>query len=386
MPEIPATNPHITPLARKLARRIEHTGPITLADFMRTALLDPEHGYYQRETAFGRTGDFITSPDISQMFGEMLALYLADRWQALGQPKQFYVLELGGGRGTLMRDIVRTAAHVPGLADAVKPLFLEAGSRRIAEQTHAVPSAAHIASLSALEPLLNAPDTRFYCISNEFFDALPVHQFEYTEAGWRERGVGLAAQHGEAGASFTFLLLPPSPALALMPSTLKARAKVGDIFEVSPQAQQFTAELAKLVASHKGGTLFIDYGHARSSFGDTFQAVFEHSYSHPLERMGEQDLTAHIDFEALLSAALASAPALQAYGADEQGAFLMGLGMGARAQQLAKGASTAQQQTLLAALKRLTATDAMGTLFKVAAFEAGCVHAPPCLRPFPRVL
>lgn len=336
----------MTPLGDLLARRIAHVGPITLAEYMAECLLHPEHGYYTTREPFGTAGDFTTAPEISQMYGEMLGLCLAQHWLDSGGGP-FTLAELGPGRGTLMADILRATRRVPGFLAAADVVLVEASARLRALQAGLIPSARHVDSVHDL------PDGPLWLVANEFFDALPIRQFVRDGAGWRERMVGAGLTLGLSGAV-------PLPALAHRIDDTQD----GDVVEMCPQAAPIMQAIAARVA-HGGMALIVDYGGWRSR-GDTFQALSGHAFADPFESPGQADLTAHVDFEALAQAAGG-----QGY-FTTQGRLLTALGIGQRAARLA---AQGNAKTYFSALERLTAPDRMGDLFKALAITAP--NAPP---------
>ncbi|NVJ97217.1 MAG: SAM-dependent methyltransferase [Alphaproteobacteria bacterium] len=357
----------MTPLGNILIRRIEASGPISLADYMAECLMHPRHGYYQRERVFGSDGDFITAPEVSQMFGETLGLWLADRWMAMGRPNVVHLIELGPGRGTLMADILRACARVPGFQEAAHIHFVETSKQLRALQKQKVPTARWHDDLSTL------PAGPALFVANEFFDALPIHQFEKRDGKWFERSVGAA--DSELG----FVLTQPGSQFALVPQHLLA-AQDGGVLEVCPAALSATASIADHLKAHGGAALFIDYGYATSAPGDTFQALEKHDYTDPFKKPGKADLTAHVAFDRIAEAAAQAG--VSPSGIGEQGTFLMGIGLGLRAQKLAEGMEAKEQGRILGELKRLTAPDEMGTLFKVLAIQNPVLSPAPGLPPF----
>lgn len=351
----------MTALKAELVSRIRALGPMALADYMAACLMHPVHGYYQKERVFGAEGDFITAPEVSQMFGEMVGLWLADRWIALGRPARVSLVELGPGRGTLMADILRTAARVPGFQAAATVHFVEASRQLRALQAEKVPDATwhdDILTLPTSAPLL--------IVANEFFDALPIHQFERTGGIWRERMVG------EADGRLGFIPGPASPMAGLIDPSVTASAAAGAIAEVCPMGVSVMGTLAGMIAEQGGAFLALDYGYATSATGDTFQALKSHAYTDPFAEPGAADLTAHVDFAALARAA--AEKGASASRIADQGTFLMTLGIGARAEALAASGDPAR---ILADLKRLTAPDEMGTLFKALAVQSPGLTPPP---------
>ncbi len=352
----------MTALKDNFIRRMEASGPISLADYMAECLMHPKHGYYQKERIFGKQGDFITAPEVSQMFGEIIGLYLADRWYKMDKPEEFHLVEYGPGRGTLMADILRATEPVAGFSNAVNVHFIEASSQLRALQEEKVP---HAQWHEGLNTVSEGPSL---IIGNEFFDALPIHQFERQDGKWLERGV-----HTENG-NLKPVLTQSSAHSTLIPDHMK-NGPDGSIAEVCPSALSIMGDIALRLTAHGGAALFLDYGYRKSSFGDTFQAMKNHAYVDPLEDPGAADLTAHVAFDQLHAAAISAGA--KAYGPVAQGMFLMALGLGNRAQQLASSAEPSTQNRILSELKRLTANEEMGTLFKVLAVQAPELAPPP---------
>jgi SAM-dependent MidA family methyltransferase len=348
-----------TPLARKLRRLIDANGPIGVDTFMAHCLGDPEHGYYMTRDPLGARGDFITAPEVSQMFGEILGAWLIHAWRLAGALAPARLVELGPGRGTLMADILRVAEKAPDFAAAASVHLVETSpvlARRQAETLRGRDVHWH----STLRELPAGP---MLLVANEFFDALPIRQFVRKDGAWRERVVGL-----DADARLSFGLGPGR--LLEGPD-----APDGSVFEASPAAQALAAEIAARIAAAKGAALVIDYGHAESVLGETLQAVRGHGYADPLEAPGEADLTAHVDFSALARCAASEGAA--AHGPITQREFLLKLGLKERAARLASGADDATRTTLEAAVQRLSGPAGMGELFKVLALTWRGVEPPP---------
>jgi NADH dehydrogenase [ubiquinone] 1 alpha subcomplex assembly factor 7 len=348
------------PLYEILRRRIAAEGPITVAAYMADCLLHPEHGYYRSQEAIGLHGDFITAPEVTQMFGELLGLWAADRWQAIGAPEKCYLVELGPGRGTLMRDALRAARALPAFRKAVSPVLVEASSRMRALQEAALEGEGAI----WLDQMATLPkDAPLILLANEFLDALPVRQFQRgTDNAWHERCVGLDDE-----GHLRFVLDPRAlPFDDLLPAVLR-EAPTGALLESSPPVRAVAVETAARLKSQGGVALFIDYGYAKPDFGETLQAVYRHLYADPLENPGLADLTAHVDFASFALAATRAGAV--AHGPVAQGDFLNRLGIAARAAKLAE-ANPTQAQEIDRAMHRLTAPEAMGTLFKVLALTA----------------
>jgi len=330
-----------------LIAQIHAQGPMRLDDYMSTCLLHPKHGYYTTATPFGAAGDFITAPEISQMFGELIGLTLAQAWLDQGAPDRFSLAELGPGRGTLMADALRAASRVAGFTKAAQIVLLEASPalRTVQAETLKGHAPHWIDSISDL------PEQPTYLIANEFFDALPIRQFVRDGTRWRERQVGVA------DGTLVFGLGPaqPQPALAhRMEDTCD-----GDLIEDCAGAAPVMSTLCARIAAHGGAAIVFDYGDWRT-LSDTLQAVQDHAPTDPLAAPGHADLTAHVDFEALLSAVPPCIPSR----ITPQGVFLERLGITARAQTLAAKLGGEALETHIAAHRRLTHPQEMGNLFK----------------------
>ncbi len=337
----------MTQLLALIRDEIAANGPISVARYMELALQHPVHGYYRQRNPLGAEGDFVTAPDISQMFGELIGLWCADVWRQMGKPDDFLLLELGPGRGTLMQDALRATAKIAGFHQASHLWLLESDAPLIAEQKKrlAAHDPVHCADLTQL------PALPLLVVANEFFDALPIRQFMKTGAEWRERMVanqdgGLAFVEGEA---------VDAPEVSDTSAT--------SFLESSPLSLAFMQKLATHIARHGGAGLFIDYGYVAPNGGSTLQAVARHAYAPVLERPGEVDLTAHVDFTALRQ--MAEWSGARAWGPVGQGAFLESLGIELRAAQLNHNATPEQAEAIRASVHRLTDSSQMGVLFKV---------------------
>ncbi len=349
----------MTPLEALLIRQITATGPITIAQYMAACLLHPEHGYYTTREPFGPTGDFTTAPEISQIFGELIGLCLAQNWLDQGAPAPFTLAELGPGRGTLMADLLRATRAVPGFHDAAQVTLIEASPALRARQCDALGH--HPATwCDTVDDLSDGP---LFLIANEFFDALPIRQFTRHANGWAETVVGL---HDDA-----LILGQTDPAPIAQLASRLADTTPGDIVEICPLAPHFMSTISSRIATHGGLALIIDYGDWQSR-GDTLQALRAHRFVPVLENPGQSDLTAHVDFAALAAHA---PPCKTRY--TTQGALLDRLGLPQRSARLAASLGGPALQQHLAATRRLTAPSEMGTLFKVLAVHAPDAPAPP---------
>lgn len=353
----------MTPLERILIARIKAHGPMSIADYMGECLLHPQHGYYSTGTPFGAAGDFITAPDISQMFGELLGLFLAQCWMDQGQPSPFILAEIGPGRGTLMADLLRATKAVPGFHAAARLHLIEASPKLRAQQKTAL-SGYQVTWLDQIHDLPLAP---LFLVANEFFDALPIRQFLRQPNGWSERRIGL--QEG----ALCFGLSDPAPIDAL--AHRLTDTQTGDLVEFCAPAQTIASEIATRIATHGGVALYIDYGDWRS-VGDTFQALKDHEKLNPLASPGQADLTAHVDFQALAHAGAAAGP-VRHTDMTPQGEFLERLGITQRAQTLARKLTGQALENHISAHRRLTHPQEMGTLFKTLACYPATAPLPP---------
>lgn len=327
-------------------------GPITLETYMAEA----NAAYYAARDPLGRGGDFITAPEVSQMFGEMIGAWAADLWLRGGQPPIHYV-ELGPGRGTLAADALR-AMRAAGLTPPVH--FVETSPVLKTEQIGRVPHAVNHAALETLPT-----DVPLLIVANEFLDALPIRQFIRTDAGWRERMIDWSGTG--------FVPVPgATPVDDAVPPAVRD-APLGSIVETSPAQAAAVAAIAARISVQGGAALLIDYGHGTSSAGETLQAVSRHAFADPFADPGTRDLTAHVDFAAL--ADVARAGAARAFGPVGQGQWLEALGIGHRATTLARAAPD-RAEDIAAAHTRLVAPEAMGQLFKVMALTAAAWPQP----------
>jgi NADH dehydrogenase [ubiquinone] 1 alpha subcomplex assembly factor 7 len=354
-------------LEARIAALIAAQGPISVAQYMTLALHDAEGGYYATRQPFGAAGDFITAPEISQMFGEMLGLWCVQVWHDQGQPKHKRLMELGPGRGTLMADVLRAARAAPEFLVGLEVVLIEASPMLQKAQAEKLKdSGATIRWANHVDD--SVTDRPVFVLANEFFDALPVRQYVKTETGWRER---MLVSNDEA---LQFALAPAPTPGAVIPAS-RAGAPDGGVYEVSVAATALTETIARVIAEKGGAALVMDYGYGEElGFGETLQAVGGHTFTDVLADPGENDLSAHVDFVALSEAARHGGAAV--YGPRDQGAFLAELGITARAEQLIK-ANPASAQNLLQAVSRLIAPEQMGNLFKALAILPRSAARPP---------
>ena len=344
-------------LRQTLIDRIRTIGPISVADYMSECLLHPAYGYYATRDPFGTTGDFTTSPEITQMFGELLGVSLAQAWMDQGCPTPFVLAEAGPGRGTLMADLLRATRRAPGFHDAMQVHLIEASPSLRAKQEELI---AHATWHDSAESL---PDLPLFFVANEFLDALPIHQFIRDKDQWRERLIGVDDD------ALTFGLGPaqPQPALAHRLEDTEE----GMMVEVCEPLAPMIDAIGGRIKRHGGTALIIDYGDWHSQ-GDTLQAVKDHKEVDVLADPGNADLTAHVDFEAICLATPCRFSRVTA-----QGVFLERLGITRRAQDLAKLMEPAQLEQHILAHRRLTHPEEMGNLFKVVALYPEGAKPPP---------
>lgn len=351
-----------TPLEERLIALIKSRGPISVADYMDDALLHPHDGYYTSQAPIGAKGDFTTSPEISQIFGELIGLWLVQSWIDMGSPPAFNLIELGPGRGVLMQDVLRAAKLRPAFLDAAHVWLVETSGRLRHEQQRRLRDAG-IATDWA-DSLSDIPPAPTLIVANEFFDCLPIRQFIRADAGWRERLVGVDPSGTRL--EFTTDSAPPLPTIPL-PSA--EDTPVGSIFEISEAADVLADEIAKLLLEQDGRALIIDYGQLHGGVGDTLQATRRHAFWPVLAAPGRADITAHVNFEQIARAAFAAGAA--AYGPVSQGAFLEKLGLAFRLERLCAGKTAGETADIYAGAHRISSPTQMGELFK-----ALCVSAP----------
>lgn len=351
-------------LLTTLARRIAKQGALSVAEYMELALTHPKQGYYMRKDPFGVAGDFTTAPEISQIFGELLGLWVVHQWLMQGSP-QADLVELGPGRGTLMSDCLRATKNIPRFHDAIRVHLVEI-SPHLRQMQWQQLGGKH-PELFWHETMDTLPTDRpIFFIANEFFDALPLRQWIWRDDQWLERKISMDAADQLYWIEEKTEDTPDiSPDMALPP---------GQVVEQSDAARALMKQMASRVAAQGGAALAVDYGYKRGVRGDTFQAVRNHQYADPLRDPGSADLTAHVDFHALAAAAHASG--CDCFGPIEQGWFLSALGAGVRAAHLVKRADDEGKSAILSGLERLLSADQMGSLFKVLA-----VVPPHCPTP-----
>jgi SAM-dependent MidA family methyltransferase len=351
----------------EIRRRIALAGPMPVAEYMALCLFDPAHGYYTTHDPFGARGDFITAPEVSQMFGELIGLWVAAVWKQIGAPENVRLIELGPGRGTMIKDALRAVKVVPEFRAAAVAHLVEVSPLLRAQQEKTLEDAGVPIFWHAT--LSDVPKGPAIILANEFFDALPVNQAIKTERGWHERRIQI-----DSNGELAFTVAPePMPFFqTLLPPALRA-PRAGAIFEW--RADTAAIDLGRCIADNRGAGLVIDYGHTETGLGETLQAVGQHAYADPLTFPGSLDLTAHVDFQSLARAV--EAMGARGFGPIEQSQFLRRLGIEQRAATLK--ADSARAGEIDEALARLIGQNrtAMGELFKVAAFAHPSVGVLP---------
>lgn len=358
-------------IAANLRARIATQGPLPVSVFMMEALFDPMAGFYATRDPIGAGADFVTAPEISQMFGELLGLWAAQCWHDMGAPKNVVLAELGPGKGTMMADMLRAAHAASRFTTALQVTLVEASAALKMVQGQTLARAG--APVGWAKSIAAIPSGPAIIVGNEFLDCLPMRQAVRVEGQWRERCVSF---HPQDEARFAFVT---GPVIAdddpFIPERLRASPD-GTLVELRPGDAQVIDVLSARFAAHPGHALFIDYGPTVSEPGDTLQAIRSHQKVHPLDTPGTADLTAHVDFEAL--ARRARAAGLTVHGPVEQGSFLRTLGIEQRAAALA-AAKPDQRDVITRQLRRLISPEEMGTLFKVIAISAPGALVPPGL-------
>jgi NADH dehydrogenase [ubiquinone] 1 alpha subcomplex assembly factor 7 len=347
-----------SPLQSEIKGLIKTSGPMPVWRYMELCLTHPKYGYYISRDPLGREGDFTTAPEVSQMFGELLGLWAASVWKAIGSPGVLRLIELGPGRGTMMADALRALRVLPPLYQALSIHLVEINPVLREKQKSTLSGARSIAWHDNIDDVPEGPAVIF---ANEFFDVLPIHQVVKGETGWHERIVEI----DPSGKLVFGIAQEPVPRFEVLLPPLVRAAPVGAVFEWRPDAE--IMKIAARVRDQDGAALIIDYGHLRSDAGDTFQAIARHSFADPLKNPGQADVTAHVDFQALVRAV--EDIGARVHGPVPQGDFLKRLGIETRAVTLMAKAGQEVSEDISGALKRLIGggRGGMGSMFKVLA-------------------
>jgi len=347
-----------SPLQSEIRKLIKSSGPMPVWRYMELCLMHPQHGYYLSRDPLGREGDFTTAPEVSQMFGELLGLWAASVWKAIGSPPLLRLIELGPGRGTMMADALRALRVLPPLYQALSIHLVEVNPV-LREKQRATLSGPR--EVSWHDTIDDVPDGPAIILANEYFDVLPIHQAVKRETGWHERTVEV-----DDGGKLAFgVATEPIPRFDVLLSPLVRAAPLGAVFEWRPDAE--IMKITSRVRDQDGAALIVDYGHVRSDVGDTFQAIARHTFADPLKNPGQADVTAHVDFQALVRAA--DDLGARVHGPATQGEFLKRLGIETRATTLMAKASPEVAEDIAAAMQRLVGggRGGMGQMFKVLA-------------------
>ena len=347
-----------SPLQSEVRKLIKSSGPMPVWRYMELCLMHPQHGYYLSRDPLGREGDFTTAPEVSQMFGELLGLWAASVWKAIGSPPLLRLIELGPGRGTMMADALRALRVLPPLYQALSIHLVEVNPV-LREKQRATLSGPR--EVSWHDTIDDVPDGPAIILANEYFDVLPIHQAVKRETGWHERTVEV-----DDGGKLAFgVATEPIPRFEVLLSPLVRAAPLGAVFEWRPDAE--IMKITSRVRDQDGAALIVDYGHVRSDVGDTFQAIARHTFADPLKNPGQADVTAHVDFQALVRAA--DDLGARVHGPATQGEFLKRLGIETRATTLMAKASPEVAEDIAAAMQRLVGggRGGMGQMFKVLA-------------------
>ena len=346
-----------TPLKKRIIKHIKTSGSLPLAEYMHWCMADPKDGYYANQEAIGSKGDFITAPEISQMFGEMIGIWAVEAWEALGKPSPFNLVELGPGKGTLMSDLLRIGNAVPEFLKAAQVQMIETSEKLIETQKEILGDYDIISWHKSIKDIPNQPSI---IIANEFLDVLPVRQYIKTGNKWREHAINVNEADELVWTLGTGIL-----DMGSLPKNADKEPE-GAVFEISTIREAFVANTSELLKESSGAALFIDYGYSKTDFGDTVQAMRAHGYTDILKDPGMADLTAHVDFEALSNTAKEAG--MIAKPIIPQGEFLLGKGLIERAGQLGHQQSPEIQEQLTQQAERLALPDEMGELFKTLEF------------------
>ncbi len=361
-------------LRDRIIARIKSEGPMSVAEYMGLCLLDPVHGYYPTRDPLGSDGDFITAPEISQMFGELLGIWTIQTWRDIGMPGGVNLVELGPGRGIMMADMLRAARLAPDFLDNVSVYLIEASAALQAVQGKTLADSP--VPVSWVDSLEDIPVGPTIIVGNEYLDCLPIRQFIQTDRfaqdkGWHERMVTYEKETGTL--AFAVAAEPVSDLAAQAMPSARTEARNEDLLEVCPAAHQILDAVKARFEFSPGRALFIDYGPEVTEFGDTLQALKRHEKVGVFSDPGNTDLTARVDFAAL--GEFARSIDLAATTPVQQSEFLSKLGIEMRAATLAK-ASPDSKLKIARQLDRLTGDEQMGTLFKAMCFQSDGLDVP----------
>ena len=364
----------LNPFLHYLKKKITDSGAITIENFITEALYNPYYGYYHYKNPFGKSGDFITSPEISQIFGELIGIWISLVWYRMDCPRKIDLIEFGPGKATLMLDALRTIKKIKNLWSAVTVRFIETSPLLSAEQYKVMKK--YNIPVFWYETFQEIPkDTNIplIVIGNEFLDALPIRQFLYYKNTWTERMVGLNKNN-----SLHFINSPKISIsdLNLIPDDLKKIVQKDDIFEISPKALQIVNQICCRLNQSNGVALFIDYGYLFNRFGNTLQAIRKHRFCPILSYPGQADISAHVNFSPIIDCITQNGTNISSL--MNQNTFLKLLGIYERAENLKINATPKQNNDIDSSVKRLVDPNYMGELFKVLIYYGKNTPIPPC--------
>ena len=372
-----------TSLAEKLFRHIKENGPVSLEEYMQLCLTDPDFGYYSHHNLIGSKGDFITSPEISQIFGELIGLWSAEMWNIMGQPEEIRLVELGPGTGTLMSDALRATIIIPEFTKRLKVHLLEKNETLRLLQKQKLEE--YDVDISWHRDIKDLPAGNAIFIANEFFDAMPIKQYKYQNNGWYEQYITIAPPYSEGSSPDFKFCLQDQEAKTNIDEILTdlgvnelnlLESTENKTFEYRKTCREIIKEISKRSKKYLTSLLIIDYGHEQSALGNTLQAVKSHKFADTLSDPGLNDLTTHVDFNQLRN--IAEKNGMNCFGPIPQGQFLLSLGLSQRLNQLLKNASPAQYNQVKTGAERLIMPDQMGLMFKVLiAISSNLPNPPP---------
>ena len=342
-------------LKKKIKKIITEKGPISLAEFMKIALTDPKNGYYRKRMPLGSKGDFITSPDISQIFGEIIGIWILDLWIKLDKPKDIQIVDIGGGRGTLLADVKRVLKN-----KIHNYIFIDINIELIKLQKQKVNNVIHFNKLSDI------PKRPTIFIGNEFLDTFPVNQFVLTDNYFKEICINYKKEE--------LLFCNQKTKLSgLLDKQKSTDIKINDIIEINFECRKFIKKISNFIKQNNGGAIFFDYGYT-AGHGDTLQAIKDNKFVNPLSDPGNADITSHIDFNDITIQA--KNEMVDVWGPDAQGTFLKKMGAVERLRSLEELSDSKTKKELRLGLNRLINNKEMGELFKVFAITPNKYPSP----------
>lgn len=354
----------MTALKDRITAQIKREGPLSVAEYMAVCLFDPTDGFYPTRDPLGSEGDFITAPEVSQIFGELLGLWCVQSWRDMGSPKDIHLIELGPGRGVMMSDMLRAGKLDPNFIQAAKVTLVEASPALEAVQGQTLAgSPCPITWASSLDA---SPEGPCLIIGNEFLDCLPIRQFIRKGDVWHERIVHI----GKDG-KLEFAISPAADKSVDLSHFVNVPD--GALVELCSGLAQMADSLQKRFTRNDGRALFIDYGPAKPEIGDTLQAISKHKKVDPLTSPGNADLTARVDFGYLKSKA--ESEELSVFGPTTQAELLLNLGLAQRQAALSQRFPD-KAEKLAAQTERLVSADQMGELFKAICIQSGGLPLP----------